>query len=195
MLILLNNHRKIRNEIKTRILCFLKKYEARVFIVGRFETLEGTTKMRNEFESIPCLFAGTEPVVLTVYAPHLLQRWVERLGHSFQNGKQCAEVISSYLADERLITVFERVPVYGSVALYIESLKTLFFMDMGTRKDPNEIKVSTVLYRANESQRFLVDAEDYCYILPKEGKLRFGKERKYFELKKRAPKWRPSHQT
>lgn len=128
-------------------------------------------------------------------APHLLQRWVERLGHSFQNGKQCAEVIGSYLADERLITVFERVPVYGSVALYIESLKTLFFMDMGTRKDPNEIKVSTVLYRANESQRFLVDAEDYCYILPKEGKLRFGKERKYFELKKRAPKWRPSHQT
>lgn len=151
--------------------------------------------MRNEFESIPCLFAGTEPVVLTVYAPHLLQRWVERLGHSFQNGKQCAEVIGSYLADERLITVFERVPVYGSVALYIESLKTLFFMDMGTRKDPNEIKVSTVLYRANESQRFLVDAEDYCYILPKEGKLRFGKERKYFELKKRAPKWHPSHQT
>lgn len=145
--------------------------------------------MPNKFESVPCMFAGSEPVTLTVYAPHLLQRWVERLGYQFQSGKQCAEVISSYFADERLITVFERVPVYAPVALYMESLKTIFFMCMGTRADPNEIKVSTVLYRANETQRFLVNTDDYCYILPETGNLRFGKERKYFEWKKRTPKW------
>ena len=53
---------------------------------------------------------------------------------------------------------------------------------MGTHADPNEIKVSTVLYRENEQMRLMIRQTDYPYVLPAEGKLRFGKEKKYFEL-------------
>ena len=55
---------------------------------------------------------------------------------------------------------------------------------MGTKKNPNEIKVSTVLYRSNEKTRILVEGTDYCYVLPTDGNLRFGTEKKFFERKK-----------
>lgn len=147
--------------------------------------------MASAFVSIPIEFAGSEPMTLSVFEPHLLARWSERMGKRFSDGRQCAELIASYLADPRLLTIYERVPVYGNVALYVEKAKTLFFMTMGTKIDPNEVKVSTVLYRADDRLRMMVNEEDHCYILPAqpEGKLRYGRERKFFECKKRTPKW------
>lgn len=113
------------------------------------------------------------------------------MGVHFYDGEQCAKLIATYLMAPQLIVIYERVPVYASVALYVERAKTTFFMTMGTKFDPNEVKVSTVVYRANENMRIMVNEDDYCYILHQDGKLRFGRDRKYFECKKRPPKWRP----
>ncbi len=103
------------------------------------------------------------------------------MNKQFESDRQCAEYMAALLEDERLLTIYERVPVYGSVALYMEAIRTYFFLNMGTRMNPDEIKISTVLYRSHDKMRVLVSDEDYCYVLPSEGKLRYGREKKYFE--------------
>ena len=141
------------------------------------------------FISIPFQFAGSEPMTLSIYQDHLLQRFCERFDRKFQDGEECLEFLASKLQDERLIRIYNKVPVYASVVLYLEPEKMFLILQMGTRADPNEIKISTVLYRANEQMRLMIQDTDYPYVLPAEGKLRFGKERKYFELKKRESRY------
>lgn len=141
------------------------------------------------FISIPFNFAGSEPMTLSIFENHLLQRFCERFHHNFESGMDCLRFLASKLQDERLIRIYEKVPIYASVVLYLESEKMFLILQMGTRADPNEIKISTVLYRANESMRLMIQDTDYPYVLPTEGKLRFGKERKYFELKQRESKY------
>lgn len=113
------------------------------------------------------------------------------MGVHFYDGEQCARLIATYLTAPQLMVIYERVPVYANVALFVERAKTTFFMAMGTKFDSNEVKVSTVVYRPDGNTRTMVNEEDYCYILHQDGKLRFGRNRKYFECKKRPPKWCP----
>ena len=133
------------------------------------------------FKSKKFLFAGLEEMTLTVFEDHLLKRFSERMGIKFNDGQDCLNWLDACLQDERLIRIYEKVPVYATVVLYVESKKLYLIMMMGTQKDPNEVKVNTVLYRSNEKMRLLVQETDNCYVLPSEGKLRYGTEKKYFE--------------
>ena len=141
------------------------------------------------FISSPFQFAGSEAMKLSIYQDHLLKRFGERFNQKFPDGNACLQFLATKLQDERLIRIYEKVPVYANVVLYLESEKMFLIMQMGTRTDPNEIKISTVLYRANEQARIMIQDTDYPYVLPTDGKLRFGKERKYFELKKRESRY------
>lgn len=123
-------------------------------------------------------------MLLTIFEAHLMQRFSERFNISFREGMECLDYLANCLTDERLIRVYEKVPLYETVVIYNEAKKLYIIMSMGTKKNPNEIKVSTVLYRSNEKTRILVEETDYCYVLPAEGKLRFGTEKKFFERKK-----------
>ena len=140
--------------------------------------------MEQGFITVPVLFAGSIPMRLTFYAKHLLLRWGERGGMKFENAQDCARFTASFFEDPRLLTVYERAPKLAHVALFIESAETVFFLQNGTKYDADEVKVAT-LFRRKEGTKVLVDEDDLCYILPKEGKLRFGKERKFFEWKRR----------
>ena len=91
---------------------------------------------------------------------------------------------ASFFEDQRLLTIYERAPKGSHIALFIESAETVFFLQNGTKYDADEIKVAT-LFPRKEGTKVLVESQDLCYILPIEGKLRFGKERKFFELKRR----------
>lgn len=140
--------------------------------------------MEAGFITVPVNFAGCIPMKLTIYRQHLLLRWQERGGKIFNDAQECALYTASFLEDQRLLTIYERAPRYSHIALFVESAETVFFLQNGTKHDANEIKVAT-LFRRREGTKVLVDSEDLCYILPEAGKLRYGKERKFFELKRR----------
>lgn len=134
----------------------------------------------NEWVTTPCNFAGVQ-MRMSFYGPHLQLRWKERKGKDF-SVLECAKYTASFFEDPRLHVILERVPDFSHVALYIESAQTVFFFQKRTKYDFNEIKINT-LYPLKNGGRVLVERDDYCYILPEEGKLRFGKERKFFTYK------------
>lgn len=140
--------------------------------------------MNSGFITVPIKFAGTIPMRLTFYRQHLLLRWQERGGIEFNDAQECALHTASFFEDQRLLTIYERAPKGSHIALFIESAETVFFLQNGTKYDADEIKVAT-LFPRKEGTKVLVESQDLCYILPIEGKLRFGKERKFFELKRR----------
>lgn len=123
-------------------------------------------------------------MILTIFEDHVLQRFKERFKIKFYDGNECLDYLADCLQDERLIRIYDKIPLYETVVLYIEKRKLYMIMQMGTHKDPNEVKVYTVLYRKNEQMRLLVKPTDNCYILPEEGKMRYGTEKKYFEREK-----------
>lgn len=141
------------------------------------------------FVSIPFEFAGTKSMVLSMYEDHLLKRFEERFCHSFHNGKECLAYLAARLQDKRLGQIVEKVPKYGNVVLYLESENMYVITRMGTKVNANEICVSTVLPHSSERTRLMIQEDDFPYVLPIDGKLRFGKERKYFELKKQKSKY------
>lgn len=136
------------------------------------------------FVTVPFLFAGQHPMRLTLYAEHLLTRWKERGEQDFSDAEACARYTAEFFKDERLAILLDWAPRRTAIALVNEPADFIFFFVIGTKVDADEIKVSTILPYVSGGKA-LVDAGDLCYVLPKEGKLRFGKERKYFQLKKR----------
>lgn len=140
--------------------------------------------MNSGFITVPIRFAGTIPMRLTLYKQHLLLRWQERGGKTFNTAQECASYTASFFEDPRLLMIYERAPKGSHIALFVESAETVFFLQNGTKYDADEIKVAT-LFPRKEGTKVLVDSNDLCYILPATGKLRFGKERKFFELKRR----------
>lgn len=142
----------------------------------------------NQFVSVSFFFAGTEKKKLTIFAPHVLTRTRERMRKNFNSSEECAEMLGEILTDPRLAIILEKVPLYSRIAMYIEKHDIYIFMQMGTLYDSNEIKVATIYCRSEKQERILVDEKDLCYILPCDGELRFGKEKKYFALKKNKKK-------
>lgn len=138
------------------------------------------------FVTVPLMFAGKYPVRFTIHAQHVSTRWKERGHREFKDATECALHTAEFFKDERLDLLMQWAPKGAPLALIHEPAGFVFFLRIGTAVDENEIKVSTLIpYVAGN--RAMVDIADLCYILPQEGKLRFGKERKYFELKKRRP--------
>lgn len=137
-----------------------------------------------DFISTSVNFAGQEEMVLTIYAPHVLQRLKERLFPEYAgNGTDCANLLAGLLEDERLYDIYARVPVYSSVVLFLEKYSLYLIFQMGTKQNPNEVKISTLIHQIGETKRIMVEKTDLCYVLPIEGKLRFGKNKKYFVFK------------
>ena len=140
---------------------------------------------KTDFVSVPFFFAGIEEKILTIFAPHVLRRREERFGTRFNSAEDCASAIGKILSDPRLEIILEKVPIYSRLRLYLERYNMYIFLQMGTRIEANEVKVSTLYCRGENQERVLVEQNDLCYVLPSDGKLRFGKEKKYFEIKKK----------
>ena len=139
---------------------------------------------QSKFVSKKIAFASKYPVNLTIYAPHVVQRMLERLGRDYRNKEnECCDFFEVLLHDERLAVIYERVPFLGTAVLFIEEFCLFVFMQIGTKMDKNEVKVHTVILGNEKYQKVLVEREDFCYVLPRTGSLRFGKEKKYFAYK------------
>lgn len=138
------------------------------------------------FVTVPCVLAGKFPMMLTIFVEHVLLRWQERGSMSFASPEECARYTVTFFMDERLSMLAQHVKRGACIAMVDESANLVFFFKYGTAYDEKEIKVMTI-YPYIPGNKVLVEETDLCYILPKEGKLRFGRERKYFELKKRRP--------
>ncbi len=138
------------------------------------------------FISVPFTFAGKEPMRLTIFASHLLQRSKERLGIEFGDAYECAKYLANLLRDPRLETISRRVPFGAGIALRIKPQDIVIYFRLGTRRGETELKVSTIC-KVKEGVRALVNKDDYCYLLPEanEGGLRFGRNKHYFEVKQR----------
>lgn len=136
------------------------------------------------FVTVPVNFAGKRLMHLTIYAGHLLQRWAERMGIAFVDGKACAQYMADLFTDERLCIILDRVPNQATVALFYEACGCTLFFSMGTKHSADEIKVSTIV-GLDDGRKTGADDADLCYVLPITGQLRFGRERKYFKAKRR----------
>ena len=121
---------------------------------------------------------------LTIFTAHVKSRCKERLGIMFHSDREYCVFFGDILADARLEIILDKVPAFSHLVLYVEKYDIYLFMQIGTRFNSGEVKISTVYKRSKGHERVLVDTQDYCYILPEIGKLRFGKEKKYFVLKK-----------
>lgn len=141
----------------------------------------------NHFVSVPFLFAGEEEMQLTIFSSHVRVRCKERLGISFADDSDCCRFLVEILSDNRLALILDKVPLYSKLAIYVEDYNIYLFMQIGTKVNSQEVKVSTIYVRSEKQERVLVDEQDLCYVLPKEGSLRFGKEKKHFALKKKTP--------
>lgn len=142
----------------------------------------------NHFVSVPFLFAGEEEMQLTIFSSHVRVRCKERLGISFADDSDCCRFLVEILSDNRLALILDKVPLYSKLAIYVEDYNIYLFMQIGTKVNSQEVKVSTIYVRSEKQERVLVDEQDLCYVLPKEGSLRFGKEKKHFALKKKHRK-------
>lgn len=156
-------------------------YNRFLFFLERVILLKKKEKQR--YVNLPFMFAGTEPLVLTFDRFHIVERWSERTNKQLSGPMQCMKEIAKLLKNESLITIYERVPIYGTVALYLESENLYLFLSMGTRASQKQVRVSTLIYRDDPKKRVLVDPEDFCYTLFQNGKLQYGKNKKYFEAK------------
>lgn len=136
----------------------------------------------NYFVSIPILFAGRYPAILSTHSEHLSLRWEERVGETLSN-IDCLQRIKIILEDSRMKIMFDKVSLYSQICLFVEEQRLYLFFQIGTALNPQEIKVSTVKLRRSPRDRALVETEDFCYFLPETGPLRFGKENKYFKIK------------
>ena len=146
--------------------------------------------MDGKFLSTYFLFAGTHKAVLTIFVPHVLERWRTRIASqrkcfsSETSAKECLAEIKNILSDKRLSDIYVRAK-NQNVVLYVEERNLYLVMSLGKFRQ-DEIKVSTVISanKNNIDNRCLVNNDDLCYVLPIEGKMRFGKEKKFFKWKK-----------
>lgn len=137
-----------------------------------------------QFVNVPFRFANSEKMTFTIMDTHILERTRERFGLDFSGPFQCARYLSKLFRDERLLPIYYDVPIYSTIALYMEENDGYFFFTMGTQYDPNEVKLATVVYRNGNDRRVYVGENDICFVLPKDGSdLKQGKDSTYFKEK------------